>query len=106
MNAGEPERGFVSYGIIDGTFKHPLDGAPSSVVHAIVELEIAYREFGLVNVIVKRIESGLVQTVVLCEFSVEPLDCFEILALVGVIERFFEKEVPLVPSRGGTGTKS
>ena len=106
VNAGEPERGFVSYGLIDGAFKHPLDGAPSFVVHAVVELEIADREFGLVDVIVKRIESGFVQTVVLCEFGVEPLDCFEILALVGVIERFVEKEVVLlvrsrllVPSR-------
>src|SRR5262249_16534275 len=54
--------------------------------------------------------SGLVQTVVLCKFSVEPLDSFEILALVGVIERFAEKEVVLivliVPTQGGTGAKS
>ena len=61
--------------------------------------------------IVKRIELGIVQTVVLCKFSVEPLDCFEILTLVGVIERFFKKEVILlflrellVPSQGGTGS--
>src|SRR5437867_2696434 len=123
VNAGKPERGFVSYGFINGTFKHPLDGAPSTVVHAVVEFEIADREFGFVNVIVKRIESGLVQTVVLSEFCVEPLDCFEILALVGVKERFVEKEVVLlapggvlvpswlvvpsrllVPSRSGTGS--
>ena len=122
VNAGEPERGFVSYSFIDGAFKHPLNGAPSSVVHAVVELEIADREFGLVDVVVKSIEFGLVQTVVLFEFSVEPLDCFEILALVGVIERFVEKEVVLLvrrrlllsrrllcpaaaPSKGGTATK-
>ena len=46
VNAGEPERGFVSYGIIDSTFKHPLNGASSSIVHAVVEFEIADREFG------------------------------------------------------------
>ena len=98
VNAGEPERGFVSYGFIDSTFKHSLDGASSSIVHAVVEFEIADREFGLVDVIVKRIESGFVQTVVLCQFGVEPLDCFEILALVGVIERFVEKEIVLLRS--------
>src|SRR5262249_49036092 len=112
VNAGEPERGFVSYGFIDGTFKHPLDGAPSSVVHAVVELEIADRKFGLVDVVVKTMELRLVKMVVLCECSVEPLDCFEILALVGVIERFVEKEVVLLvpsqlllPSQGGTGSQ-
>ena len=98
MNAGEPERGFVSHGIIHGAFKHSLDGASSSIVHAVVEFEIAHREFSLVDVIVKRIQSGLIQTVVLCQFGVQPLDCFEILALVGVIERFVEKEVLLAPS--------
>ena len=60
MNAGQPERSFVSYGIIDGAFEHPLDGAPSAVVHAVVELEISDREFGVVDVIVKGIEFGLV----------------------------------------------
>jgi hypothetical protein len=30
-------------------------------VHAVIELEIADREFGLVDVVVKRIESGLVK---------------------------------------------
>src|SRR5262249_17352949 len=41
VNAGEPERGFISYGIINGAFEYPLDGAPCAVVHAVVELEIA-----------------------------------------------------------------
>ena len=101
VNASEPERGFISYGFIDGAFKHSLNGAPGSVVHAVVELEIADREFGLIDVIVKRIESWLVQTVVLCEFSVEPLDCFEILALIGVIEGFVEKEVVFMVATTG-----
>jgi hypothetical protein len=38
-------------------------------------------------------EFGLVQTVVLGNFSVKPLDCLEILSLVGVIDRLTEKEV-------------
>src|SRR5262249_13852628 len=92
--------GFVSYGFIDGAFKHPLDGGPSSVVHTVAELEMADREFGLVDGLGKRIESRLVQAGVLLKFSVGPLDCLEVLALVGVIERFVEKEVVLlVPGR-------
>jgi len=106
VNAGESERGFISYGIIDGAFEHPLDGAPCAVVHAVVELEIADREFGLVDAIVKRIELGLVQAVVLGEFSVEPLDCLEKLTLVGVIERLAEKEVSQVVTQGRKGSES
>ena len=99
VNAREPESGFVSHGFIDGAFKHPLNGAPSFVVHAVVELEIADREFGLADVAVKSIESGLVQPMVLFEFGIEPLDCFEKLALVGAIERFVEKEIVLLVRR-------
>ena len=63
------------------------------MVHAVVELEVADREFGAVDVIVQRIESGLVETVVLGELGVEPLERIEILSLVGVIERLAEIEV-------------
>ena len=106
VNSGEPERGFVSYGIIDGAFEHSLDGAPCAVVHAVVELEIADREFGVVDVKVKRIKFGLVQTVVLGKFSVKPLDCLEILSLVGVIDRLTEKEVLQLVTQGWTSGKS
>src|SRR4029077_2174327 len=75
-------------------------------MHAIVELEVADREFGVVNVIVKRIEFGFVQNVVLGEFGVEPLECVEILSLVSVIERLAEIGVPQVAARDRTGGKS
>jgi hypothetical protein len=74
-------------------------------VHAIVELEVAYRKFGVVDVIVKRIELGLVQNVVLGELGVEPLECIEILSLVGVIERLTEIEVLHVAARDRTSSK-
>ena len=41
----------------------------------------------------ERIELRLIQMVVLREFSIEPLDCLEILPLVGVVQRFAEKKV-------------
>src|SRR5258708_37085567 len=106
VNAGEPERGLVSSRLIDGPFEHRLDGAPCALVHAIVELKVADREFGVVDVIVKRIKFGFVQNVVLGELGVEPLECIEILSLVGVIERLAEIEVPQVAARGRTGGKS
>src|SRR5215813_4358321 len=93
VDAGEPERGLVSYGFIDGALEHCLDGSSCAVVHAIVEFEVADREFGLVDVVVQRVEFGLVKTVVHAELGVQPLDCIEILALEGVIERFTEIEV-------------
>jgi hypothetical protein len=75
-------------------------------VHPVVELKIADREFGVVDVIVKRIECRFIQTMVLGKFGVEPLDCLEILTLVRVIERLAEKEVPRVATQGRTGGKS
>src|SRR5437762_7202792 len=55
-------------------------------------LPISDREFGIVDVIVKRIEFGFVQNVVLGEFGVEPLECIEILTLVCVVERLRSEE--------------
>ncbi len=93
VDAREPERGLISYGFIDGAFEHRLDGAPGAEVHAVVELEVADREFGIVDVVVQRIELRLVQTMVLGELGVEALQSLEVLSLVGVIERLAEIEV-------------
>src|SRR5207253_3184667 len=70
------------------------------------DLEVADRKFGVVDVIVKSIEFGFVQNVVLGEFGVEPLECVEILSLVSVIERLAEIGVPQVAARDRTGSKS
>ena len=61
---------------------------------------------GGAGVIVKRIEMGFVQNVVLGEFGVEPLECIEILSLIGVIERLAKIEVPQVTAGGRTDCKS
>jgi hypothetical protein len=106
VDAGEPERGLVSYGFIDSTFEHRLDGAPGSVVHAVVELKVTDREFGVVNVIVQRIEFRLVETAVQGNLGVESLERIEIPSLKGVIERLAEIEVPQVAACRRTGSKS
>ena len=106
MDAGEPERSLVSYGLIDGTFEHRLDSAPRALVHSIIELKVADREFRVVDVIVKRIEFGFVQNVVLGELGVEALECVEILSLVGVIERLAEIEVSQVAAGSRRDGKS
>src|SRR5260370_40347341 len=106
VTGGEPERGLGSRRRIDGAFERRVDGAPRALVHAIVELEVADRKFGVVDGIVKRIEFGFVQNVVLRELRVEPLECIEILSLVGGIERLAEIGVPQVAARDRTGSKS
>src|SRR5262245_11805178 len=93
MDARKPERRFVSHGFIDGAFEHRLDGATCTVVHAIVEFEVAYREFSVVDVIVQRIEVWLVETPVHSKLGIEALKGIEKLSLVGVIKRLSEKQV-------------
>src|SRR5439155_17746013 len=105
VDSREPERGLVAHGFIDGAFEHRLDGTTGAVVHAVVELEIADGEFGVVDVIVQRIESGLVETVVHSELSVEPLDCIEEPSLQGLIERLAEIEIPQVAAHRWTDGK-
>src|SRR6185369_1439795 len=70
VNASESERSFVSHGFIDGALEHGLDGAACAVVHTVVQLEITYVEFGIVDVIVQRIELGLIETSVHRELGV------------------------------------
>jgi hypothetical protein len=93
VDAGESERGLVSYGFIDGTLEHCLDSSSCAEMHAVIEFEVTYGEFGVINVVVQRVEFGLVKTVVHAELGVEPLNCIEILPLEGVIERLAEIEV-------------
>src|SRR5438270_8219191 len=105
VDAGKPERCLVSYGFIDGTLEHCLDSASCALVHAVVEFKVADREFGVIDVVMQRVEFGLVKTVVHAELGIEPLDCIEILSLEGVIERFAEIEVSQVRRRSsGLGT--
>jgi len=54
----------------------------------------------------KRVECGLVESVVHGELGVEPLECIEILSLVGVIERLAEIGVPQVVARGRASGES
>jgi hypothetical protein len=75
-------------------------------VHAVVELEVADREFGVVNVIVQSIEFRMVETAVQGNLGVESLERIEIPSLPGVIERLAEIEVPQVAACGRTGGKS
>jgi hypothetical protein len=106
VDAGESVGGLVSHGFIDGTIEHRSDGASCAVVHAVVELEVTDRKLGVVEVMVKRIESGLVETAVLGELGVESLKCIEKLPLVGVIERLAEVGVLQIGADDRTGCKS
>ena len=92
--------------LIDGAFQHGLDGPSGTVVHAVVELEVADRELGAVDVKVQRIECRLVETVVLGQLGIQPLQGIEVLSLIGVIERLAEVEVPQVGTRRRTDPQS
>ena len=103
MDSGESECGLVSHGLVDRAFEHRLDGATRALVHAVVELEVADGELGVVDVKVKRVESGLVESVIHRQLRVEPLDCIEELSLVARGQRLAEIQVFQVNGRGRGG---
>ena len=72
-------------------------------MHPVVELEVADVEFGRADVVVQRVEIGFVQPVVLAEFGVESLERVEEAALVGVVQRLAEVQVPQVVGHDGSG---
>ena len=76
------------------------------LMHAVVELKVSDGKFGVADVIVQRIEFGLIEPAIHCKFGVEPLECLEILPLQGVIERLTEVEVLQVTGRSRKGGKS
>src|SRR5207245_8337059 len=96
----------VSSGLTYGAYGHSVAGSPGALFQALVEHEVPDREFGVVDVVVKHIEPGLIQAVVLSELGVEALEGIEILSLVGVIERLAEIEVPQVGTHGRTDGQS
>ncbi len=93
MDARETERGFVAHDLVDVALEHRADGAAGAMMHAVGELEVADRKLGLADVVVQRIELRLVDAAMLRQLRVEPLERFEVLALVGVKERLSEIEV-------------
>ena len=47
VDAGESERGLVSYGFMDGTLEHCLDSSSCAEMHAVIEFEVTYGKFGV-----------------------------------------------------------
>src|SRR5262245_9646022 len=97
MNAGEPIRGVVAHLLVDRAFEHGSDRAARAIVHAIVELEVADIELRFFQVAIQRIEGGLVDAAVLAELGIEPLERFEVVALLRVVNRL--AEIPVARSR-------
>ena len=58
VDARQPEGRLVAHRLVDVAFEHRLDRAAGAVVHAVVELEVADRELGAVDVVVERVERG------------------------------------------------
>jgi hypothetical protein len=58
---------------IDVTLDHGTDCATGAVIHPIPEFEVADGELCLADIRIERVELGLVDSVVLSEFRVQPL---------------------------------
>ena len=86
----EPIRGIVAHGFVDCALEHGRDRAAGAMVHAIVELEVADGELRLAQVAVQRIERRLVDAAMLAELGVEPLERFEEVPLLRVVQRLAE----------------
>jgi len=94
VNPGESVGRFVAYRLGDIALEHSLDGATRAMMHSIVELEVTDRKLCVVDVMVERIELGLVDLVVLGDLAIEALERFEVVFLIRVVERFSEMEIP------------
>jgi hypothetical protein len=83
----------MTAGFIHGALEHGPPGASGAVMHPVVPFAVTDREFRPVDVVVQRVEARLVEPAVLREFRVQPLQCVEILALIGVKKRLTEVEI-------------
>ena len=104
VDARETIRGVVAHDLVDCAFEHGRDRAPGAVVHSVVELEVADGELRLAQIVVQRVERRLVDGAMLAELGVEPLERFEEMALLRVVQRFAEIPVAarsLLSSAGG-----
>jgi hypothetical protein len=62
-------------------------------MHAVAQLEIAQRELRVVDMVVQRVELGLVEAGMLADLGIEPLQRLEVVTLVRVIERLAEVQI-------------
>ncbi len=85
----------VTHDFIDVTLEHGGNCAARTMVHPVIELEVADRKLGIVDVKVQRVEIGLVDAIVLGELGIEALERIEVPALVSVKERLAEEQVLL-----------
>jgi hypothetical protein len=93
VDSGKPESRFVANALLDVPLEHRRDGTAGAVVHSIVELEIPDGEFGVLYVVLERVELGLVQPIVLRELRVQTLQRLEVVALIRLVKRLPEIEV-------------
>ena len=102
VNAREAIGRFVAHGFVHRAVEHCLDRAAGAMVHAVVELEVADREFRFADVKVQRIALRLVDAAVQGELRIEPLQRLEVVPLVRVIERLAEIQVVQILARART----
>ncbi len=101
LNSRQSIRGVVANGFVDVAFEHGCNRVTGAQVHAVVEFEIADREFRRVDQRIQRVEARFVEAVVLREFGIEPRKRIEVQTLLRVVDRLGEIQVArtLVPVR-------
>src|SRR5256885_8652325 len=62
-------------------------------MHPVVELEVADRELGVAQVVIERVELGLVERAMLAELGVDALERIEEVALARVVQRLAEVHI-------------
>ena len=80
-DAGKSPPSFVSNRLVDITLENGFDRASCALVHSVGQLEVAYGEIGLVDLIVQWVQFRVVETIELPEFGVQAADGVEIVAL-------------------------
>ena len=93
VNACQPECGFVAHSLVHVTFQYRFDCATRTVVHPIVELEVANEKFSLLDVMEQRIQLRFVQAIMLAEFGIQAFQGLEVISLIGVVDGFAEVEI-------------
>ncbi len=90
VNLRQPKRRFIANGFFDVAAENGPDRTPRSVVHPIVEFEVANRELSVIDIGLEGVQLGLVHPVMLTDLGVQALQCFEVAPLIRVKERLSE----------------
>ena len=89
----QTEDGFVAYRLLYVALDNRRDGPAGTQVHPVCQFEITHSKLGMVDVVIKGIQFGFIDTMVLCQLGVESGDGIEPVLLKGVVKRLSEIKI-------------